>query len=98
MVLSATSFAKAETTQDSLNYLVTVDASSDWKHCSKLICSVAKMEGNGDQSCHKYPLIGVVAVNLTTQGVETLQQVSSCQLIIEEEVVSEAQPKLGTSN
>ncbi|MBK9321806.1 MAG: hypothetical protein IPM97_02420 [Bdellovibrionaceae bacterium] len=97
LVLSATAFAKM-TTQDNLNYIVTVQESSDWKHCSKLICSVAKIEGNGNKTCQKFPNIGVVSVNLTTKGLSTLQQVSSCQLVIEEEGEFEGLPKLGTSN
>lgn len=97
VVLSSTSFAKM-TTQDNLNYMVTIQDTSVWKQCSKLVCNIAKIQGNGNKSCHKFPTIGIVGVNLTTKGLDMLRSVSSCELVIEEEGEVEAQPKLGTSN
>jgi len=85
-------------TQDNLSYVVTVSDDSDWKHCSKIVCAIAKAEGNGDGTCKKFSFIKVLQVNLTTKGLDILNQVNSCYMTVEAEEEVHANPKLGTSN
>lgn len=100
LLMSFSAFAKEQSfyTQDNANYIVTVGDGSNWDHCSKIVCSVAQSEGNGDGTCNTLPSIQIIQVNLTAKGLELLSQISSCQLAIELDGPVEAQPKLGTSN
>ncbi len=87
--------ASGSSTQDNIDYNLTLKISSNLRSCANSVCKIARTYGNG--RCEVLAQIRVISLNLTSRGVE-LAKATQCARAIEVDLEVGPYPRVGLGN
>lgn len=95
LFFASTLMANGFTTQDNVDYNVTIKYPSQFRVCARELCKIAKNNGNG--RCEVFSQVGVISLNLTSRGV-ALVRATQCPGSMEVDLEVNALPRVGMGN